>query len=80
MAAGTHALGLCGCEAGADPVDKKFDGEPMRQHDRFSAAIGVAGEQFERAAAFGVGLTGGLRHSRSSRRSRRRGASHLEGL
>jgi len=33
MAAGTHALGLCGCEAGADHVDKKFDGEPMRQHD-----------------------------------------------
>jgi hypothetical protein len=36
--AGTHALGLCGCETGADHVDKKFDGEPMRQHDRLSAA------------------------------------------
>jgi hypothetical protein len=39
-----------------DEVDHLRDGEAVGEHHRFGAAIPAGGEQFERAAAIGLGL------------------------
>jgi hypothetical protein len=61
-AAGDHALRLRCREPGADQFDHLLDRETMRQHNRLGAAIAAGGEQFERAAASGLGNVLAARH------------------
>jgi hypothetical protein len=54
LAAGGDALGLCGSQPGIHQLDHLRDGEPVREHHRFGAAVAAGGKQFERAAAAGA--------------------------
>jgi hypothetical protein len=57
------ALGRCRREPGANKLGQLRDGEAVRQHNRFGAAVAAGGEQFERAAAVGLGTAAeGSRH------------------
>src|SRR5262249_11977748 len=49
------ALGRRAREPRAHKLDHLRDGEAVRDHDRFRAAVARRGEQFERAAAIGLG-------------------------
>jgi hypothetical protein len=39
-----HALGLYGCEPGADPLNQQLDRKTVCQHDCLGAAIRATGE------------------------------------
>jgi hypothetical protein len=58
IAARDHALGRRDRQPGADKLDHQPDADAVRQHDRLSAAVRRRGEQFERAAAVGLGADG----------------------
>src|SRR5262249_42008393 len=45
-------------------LDHLLDREAVRQHDRLGAAVVEGGEQFERAAAVGLGAAAEARHWR----------------
>jgi hypothetical protein len=50
-----HALGVCRREFSAHKLDGPRDREAVRERDGLGAAVGAAGEQFERPAAVGLG-------------------------
>jgi hypothetical protein len=54
IARGADALGRRRRES--DQLDHQLDREAVREHDRFGAAVAARGEQFERAAAVGLGV------------------------
>jgi hypothetical protein len=56
FAAGDHALVPRRREVCTDQLDHLRDGEPVREHQRFRAAVAAGREQFERAAAVGLGV------------------------
>jgi hypothetical protein len=74
-ATGAHALVVGGCEAGANYVDNQINLEAVSYENRLGATIGVAGEQFERAAALGIGFAASNGHACSSFVPRSFGAS-----
>ena len=51
---GDDALGRRTREPGAHQFDHLRDGEAVREHDRFGAAVARRGEQFKRGAAVGL--------------------------
>src|SRR5262249_36957440 len=51
---GDDALGRRTREPGARQFDHLRDGEAVREHDRFGAAVARRGEQFKRGAAVGL--------------------------
>jgi hypothetical protein len=50
-----HALGCRGRQPSDAQINHLLDGEAVRDHDRFGRAIARRGQQFERAAAVGLG-------------------------
>jgi hypothetical protein len=58
-AAGNDPLGAHAREPGAHKLDHLLDREAVREHDRFGTAVWARGEQFECAAAIGLGETAG---------------------
>jgi len=56
--AGDHALGVRGREPGMHQIEQLLGRKSVREHQRVSAAVGATGEQFERAAAVGLGGRG----------------------
>jgi hypothetical protein len=63
LAAGDDALRACRRESGADDLDQQFDREAVRvDQQRLGAAVAAGNEQFERAAAVGLGAAAKRRH------------------
>jgi hypothetical protein len=53
---------VCGGESGAHKLNYLFDSEAMGEQDRLGAAVPTSREQFERAAAVGLGAASDAGH------------------
>jgi hypothetical protein len=59
-----HALGCRGRQSSDAQINDLLDRESVRQLDRLHTAVAAGGEQFDRAAAVGLGAAAGSRHWR----------------